>query len=182
MHKVTSAIRSAIIHTPTLQDKPLELYTMARQCGWEEGAKLASNATLRLNLASPHLFDVLKKMDTESFMKLQNLHRSRREGLNKGIQRKLGDVWSSRYQCTCREARAWSYQASFWTILAYKLSGEMERRPLGDVLRNDPYYRATSFVSDLWYSDRCYHFNPFPDRDHLKEGVIQILDSLPTTI
>ncbi|TDL26524.1 hypothetical protein BD410DRAFT_702164, partial [Rickenella mellea] len=79
--RITTYLRVYVMVDPKFRDDSLDLYVIARRYGWEEEGKIASQGTLKLNLTSPKFADVLKKLDSESLLKLQRLHHLRRRAV-----------------------------------------------------------------------------------------------------
>ncbi|KIK98557.1 hypothetical protein PAXRUDRAFT_800637 [Paxillus rubicundulus Ve08.2h10] len=128
-----SLVRIAVL-TPPLADQPLRLYAAAARCGWTEEAKVASQRTLSMNLWEDDNWEMLAKVDVRTALALLKLHRARREGLRKRLDEFPFIGGNAIALCTrCRRP----IDHHTWRELKYKVTMEMDARPLGDTVLDD---------------------------------------------
>ncbi|KAH8111772.1 hypothetical protein DFH11DRAFT_1611852 [Phellopilus nigrolimitatus] len=183
MPGATTTIRDVVFHDTTLPMKkgavelsPVDKYGLACRLGWEAEAKLASTGTLAI--------------DTVNVLRLQKLHRMRRELFIAAFDSKdrLGPFELPIRKKTEKPSVRWRdvtgnhscvYNAILtsrvlqsdvrWTIFMYRISSELERCARGDKLRDEK--------CDCGHTG-CYVF----DREALIKEIGRLLDSLPTAI
>jgi hypothetical protein len=121
-----------MVMTPPLLDQPFRLYALAVRFGWDFEAKIASQKTLEYNLYAPEIQSDLSHLPSAALLKLFALHRTRRDRLAKY----LNDppfVAGGTAQCGSCDATIDYYT---WRELKYKITLEMDKRPLGDTIFN----------------------------------------------
>jgi len=124
------SILRLLVMTPPLLNQPFRLYTVACRYGWETEAKFASTQTLTYNLHDPSLRPLLQRLSTDALLNLLELHRSRREGLR---QRLNEPPFVPGTTATCINCRG-TIDYHTWRELKYKITLEMDVRPLGDTV------------------------------------------------
>ena len=125
-----SLVRIAVL-TPPLAEQPLRLYAAASRCGWTEEAKIASQRTLTMNLWEDENWEMLAKVDVRPALALLKLHRSRRDELRKKLDEHPFVNAAPATSCSrCRQPA--DHHA--WRELKYRITMEMESRPLGDTI------------------------------------------------
>lgn len=173
------SIMRLMVMTPPLLEQPFRLYAIACRFGWEEEAKFASHKTLEYNLHSSELQPELQRLPSSALLKLFTLHRSRRDRLLKF----LNDppfVAGGTAQCGSCDA---TIDYHTWRELKYKITLEMDARPLGDTVINNG-LEEWSESKSCWAAkcpggkcDRALY-----DRKETSRVIRECMDLLPKTI
>ncbi|OCB87706.1 hypothetical protein A7U60_g5232 [Sanghuangporus baumii] len=172
---------------------PLLAFAVASRYEWTEELHLTSIATLKLDLYSPQSVKELQFIPSGVLLKLMELHRKRRNllvaSLDLDESRGVHSIgWSSvtldKSSCTRPSSH---FTTPRWTVLKYRLSEEMERKPDGSSIRGDDFWNRSEF--DKIWEIECSGFCRsnggilrIMSKDKLKAQVLQVLDDLPKTI
>ncbi|TDL26548.1 hypothetical protein BD410DRAFT_700864, partial [Rickenella mellea] len=79
MHKVTEIVKYIIQSRQVyFLQQPIDLYNIANRYGWEDVAKVASTATLKINLHDTTVSESVKRLESAPLWKLVDLHWRRR--------------------------------------------------------------------------------------------------------
>ncbi|KAL5492721.1 hypothetical protein ACEPAI_4168 [Sanghuangporus weigelae] len=172
---------------------PLLAFAIASRYEWTEELRLTSIATLKLDLYSPQSVKELQFIPSGVLLKLMELHRKRRNllvtSLDLDDSRGVHSIgWSSvildRSSCTMPSSH---FTTPRWTVLKYRLSEEMERKPDGSSIREGAFWNRSEFYK-IWEIE-CSGFcrsnggtSRIMSKDKLKAQVIRVLDNLPETI
>ncbi|THH00913.1 hypothetical protein EW145_g7015 [Phellinidium pouzarii] len=157
MHGVIEYIRTLLFHgTPALPaTTPIGMYNLARKCGWDAEAKLASTRTLHIDLTSADAISDLEKVDSCGVLKLQELHRKRKTLLFDMITNPRPSVFQ--YTCDCHEALYLLNSNYKWILFLYHVSEKMKNPSYANIL-NDP---------SFWDEPEC---NEMFDTEYLCPG------------
>ncbi|KAL5513464.1 hypothetical protein ACEPAH_3863 [Sanghuangporus vaninii] len=174
---------------------PLLSFAIASRYEWTEELRLTSIATLKLDLYSPQSVKELQFIPSGVLLKLMELHRERRNILVASLDLDLDDScgvrsigWSSvtldRSSCM---RPASHFTTPRWTVLKYRLSEEMERKPDGSSIREEAFWNRSEF--DRIWETECSGYcrsnggtSRIMSKDKLKAQVIRVLDNLPKTV
>ena len=179
------------ITDPPFRCGALETFVLACRYGSDKEAKVASTATLEIDLYAPDSLKVLENLEPASHLKLRNLHTTRRQMLLKAMNIRYDFVYflnervmqirsnsSNRHFQDCVA----DFNPPAWLALKYLVSVEMEKCAAGTTMRGScPFWNRTEF-EEVWTTNCTRCNKPVLEKDYFILEFMRILDLLPKTI
>ena len=168
----------------------LDRYGLACEFGWEREAKIASSGTLSLNLRCPETVQRLQRLECASVLKLQELHRIRKDELDESLRGfNRPGFWSKIHPRPDRFGFFGNYCPGYkdlfdttpWILLRYMIRHEMDKCSRGDFLMSGFWLRTE--LKDLWtLTCRTCQEPLIGSRETFASMVADLIKSLPETI
>ncbi|KAH8111737.1 hypothetical protein DFH11DRAFT_1611589 [Phellopilus nigrolimitatus] len=153
MHGVLRRIRK-MVFTNASTIVPLEKYALASRLGWEDEITTSLIETLRAPISGADALPYLRKLDTQNILRLQELHRKRKQG----------------FLCLLESAE--------WLVFKFELSEEMDKCSYGESIDASKFWSRPSFAA-LW-SYRCSQCgNPLLFKTNVKNSIKLLFNRLP---
>lgn len=173
-----------VLSSPDIWERfpPVFGYVLACNLDWRENARLCSKRSLSVDIMSAESQSYLEKTSTIHALQLVRLHNTRKTQLISALHFEKGDIgWKylSTMHLNCLAPKISGFAR--WYTLRHRVQEEMERMPSGDSLRREQFWQGKEFLR-LW-DFLCPTCNQaLCERSRLKNELLTMLDTLPTTV
>lgn len=182
MEGALDILRRFIPSGPWAEQRPLEVYVIAAQYGWEQIAKIASKHTLALGIREEQHRSMLETIPVEYRQRLLNLHRDRRDRFERMVIKASngGVECFGKSRCAmCNES--WDMNGPM-VALAHAMVRSLDGRADGEVLLSGAW---KSWQPEYLCESGFCRFNIFTAKNwesYIQSCVNVCVASLPCTI
>jgi len=128
-----SIIRSALTKPRFLAD-PLRLYAIAARYQWEEELQQAAEACLAISIHEEEHLPNLMRIPTDDLLRLIDLRRQRRDAFANNID--TAELFNGGNSASACRGCGKTVDHHAWHALKHAMYVEMDKRPIGTILRN----------------------------------------------
>ncbi|KAI5118819.1 hypothetical protein M0805_000206 [Coniferiporia weirii] len=168
---------------------PIAAYVLACRFNWKEEARLASRASLSVDITEQRYMEELKLANGDDVIRLFQLRLLRRDALVAALSFEKEPEnpsligWRQllkAIECPCKSLRKHS-NTPYLAVLKYQVLEKMEKYPDGSSLRADEFWDREE-LDGLWQFHCSCVFTPLVDKKKLRKELMRLLDSLNSSV